>query len=169
MTTRLGRRFFNFLRRTESAFQEYEAARQATLRFLASPNLEAFSVYIMAVGHWEVFLSQAYQACCLLYGGQKTLFKKGDGSVLQRLNLLYNRAKHAEKAITSQQFPPDGTLPVWLKNDGLHCVESSLTFDEIAGLLEELAQCAEEIQDPLAMYEKNQASAPSASVDASAP
>ena len=32
--------------------------------------------------------------------GQKVLFEPGDGPVLQRLNLLYNRSKHAEGAIT---------------------------------------------------------------------
>jgi hypothetical protein len=151
--------FYNFLRRTEAAFLDYEAARQRTLKYLGSPNRDALAEYIVAIGHWEAFLSHAYQACCLLYRGQKSFFERGDGSVLQRLNLLYNRAKHAETAITNQQLPPDGTLPVWLKNDGLHCVESSLTFDEIAELLEELAQCADEMQDPLAMHEKNSSSA----------
>lgn len=86
--------------------------------------------------------------------GQKILFEPSDGSVTQRLNLLYNRAKHAEKAITSQQLPQDGTLPVWLKNDGLHCVESSLTFEEIAEILKDLALWADAVQDPLTMREK---------------
>jgi hypothetical protein len=73
---------------------------------------------------------------------------------MQRLNLLYNRAKHAESAITSQQLPPDGTLPVWLTNDGLKCVESSLTFQEMAELLGDLAHWAEAVQDPLTMREQ---------------
>lgn len=73
---------------------------------------------------------------------------------MQRLNLLYNRAKHAEKAITSQQLPLDGTLPVWLKNDGLHSVEASLTFAEIAEILEDLARFAEAAQDPPTMRAK---------------
>jgi hypothetical protein len=151
------RTFYNFLRRTEAAFREYEAARQATVAYLTVPTLNPFSVYIVAIGHWEVFLSQAYQAWCLLARGQPILFKRGDGSITQRLNLLYNRAKHAEKAITSQQLPPDGTLPVWLKNDGLYCVESSLTFEEIAEILKDLAQWADIVQDPPTMQAKIEA------------
>ena len=154
MDDALRRTLYNFLRRAEAAFREYEAARQATLAYLANPNPDAVSQYIVAIGHWEVFLSQAYQAWCLLAKGQKILFEPGDGSVTQRLNLLYNRAKHAEKAITSQQLPPDGTLPVWLKNDGLHCVESILTFEEIAEVLKDLALWADAVQDPLTMREK---------------
>jgi len=150
----LRRTFYNFLRRTEAAFREYGSARLATLKHLANPNPDAVSDYIMAIGHWEVFLSQAYQAECLLVRGEKVLFDPGDGSVAQRLNLLYNRAKHAEKAITSQQIPPDGTLPVWLKNDGLHCVESSLAFGEMAEILGDLARWADIVQDPLTMREK---------------
>lgn len=152
MDDQLRRTLYNFLRRTEAAFREYEAARQSTLKYLA--NRDAVSEYLVAIEHWEVFLSQAYQAWCLLARGQRVLFEPGDGSIAQRLNLLYNRAKHAEKAITSQQLPPDGTLPVWLKNDGLLCVESSLTFEEIAEILTDLAHWAEAVQDPLTMREK---------------
>jgi hypothetical protein len=154
MDDALRRTLYNFLRRTEAAFREYEAARRTTLAYLASPNPDGVSQYIVAIGHWEVFLSHAYQAWCLLARGQKVLFEPGDGSVTQRLNLLYNRAKHAEKAITSQQLPPDGTLPVWLRNDGLHCVESGLTFEEIADILKDLALWADAVQDPLTMREK---------------
>jgi hypothetical protein len=151
------RRFFNFLRRTEAAFREYEAARQATIRYLENTNPNAIGGYIIAIGHWEVFLSQAYQACCLLDVRRNTLFEPGDGSIIQRFNLLYNRSKHAESAITHQQLPPDGTMPVWLKNDGLYCVESGLSFEEIAEVLKDLAQCADAIQDPLTMREKIEA------------
>jgi len=152
MDDALRRTLYNFLRRAEAAFREYEAARHSTLKYLE--NRDALSGYIMAIGHWEVFLSQTYQAWCLLARGQKVLFEPGDGSPMQRLHLLYNRAKHAESAITSQQLPPDGTLPVWLTNDGLNCVESSLTFEEMAGVLKDLAHWAEAVQDPLTMREK---------------
>jgi hypothetical protein len=147
------RTLYNFLRRAEMAFRDYEAARQATLSYLANPNPDTVSEYIIAIGHWESFLSQAYQAWCLLVRGQKILFEPGDGSIMQRLNLLYNRSKHAESAITSQQLPADGTLPVWLQNDGLHSVETILTFSEIAEILEDLARFADGAQNPVTMRE----------------
>jgi hypothetical protein len=148
------RTIYNFLRRAEAAFREYNSARQMTLAHLANPNPDAVSEYIIAIGHWEVFLSDAYQAWCLLARGQKILFTPGDGSTMQRLNLLYNRTKHAESAIIAEQLPPDGTLPVWLKNDGLRSVESSLTFEEIAEMLKDLAVWADAAQNPATMREK---------------
>jgi hypothetical protein len=33
--------------------------------------------------------------------GQRVLFEPGDGSVLQRLNRLYNQSKHVNKTINS--------------------------------------------------------------------
>jgi hypothetical protein len=102
------RTLYNFLRRTELAFREYQAARQATMAYLANTDPDSVSEYIIAIGHLESFLSRAYQTWCLLARGQKILFAPGDGPVMQRLNLLYNRAKHAESAITAQQLPPAG-------------------------------------------------------------
>ena len=55
-------------------------------------------------------LSQTYQAWILLARGQKILFANGAGSVFERLNLLYGRTKHLEKAINSGQLPSYGTL-----------------------------------------------------------
>ncbi len=147
------RTLYNFLRRAELAFREYEAASRATAAYIANPNPDAVSEYIVAIGHWESFLAQAYQAWCLLARGQKILFQPRDGSVMQRLHLLYNRSKHAESAITSQQLPPDGTLPVWLENDGLHRVEAALTFSEMADVLEDLARFADGAQSPITMRE----------------
>lgn len=130
------------------------STRQMTLAHPANPNPDAIWEYIIAIGHWEVFLSRTYQAWCLLARGQKILFAPGDGSTMQRLCLLYNRTKHAESAITAEQLPPDGTLPVWLKNDGLHGVESSLTFEEIEEMLEDLAVWADAAQNPATVREK---------------
>ena len=145
-TSGSGRTLYNFLRRAEASFREYSSARQMTMAHLTNPRPDAVSEYIIAIGHWEAFLSQTYQAWCLLARGQPILFTPRDGSAMQRLNLLYNRAKHAESAITAEQLPPDGTLPVWLKNDGLHSVESSLTFEEITEMLKELAIWADAAQ-----------------------
>lgn len=73
------RTIYNFLRRAEAAFREYSSARQMTLAHLANPNPDAVSEYIIAIGHWEVFLSHAYQAWYLLVRRQKILFAPGGG------------------------------------------------------------------------------------------
>ena len=144
------RTLFNFLRRTEAAFREYEAARELTLAHLAKPR---YKEYVKAIDRWEQFLSQADRAWFVLVRGEKILFVKDDGSIFQRLNLLYNRTKHLETAINSEQLPPDGTIPVWLTNDGLQAVGGKLTFAEIAEILVDLAKWADAAQDPLTMRE----------------
>ena len=117
---------FNFLRRTEAAFREYEEARRLTLAHLADWRPNAVSEYIKAIGHWEQFLSQADRAWAVLVKGEKTLFAKDDGSVVQRLNLLYNRTKHIESAIKSRQLPPDGTLAVRIRSTSVGIVVQTL-------------------------------------------
>jgi hypothetical protein len=147
----LRRTLFNFLRRTQAAFREYQEARRLTLAHLADGR--PVSGYIAAIDHWEQFLSQADRAWALLVKGKPILFVKGDGSIVQRLNLLYNRTKHVESAIKSGQLPPDGTLPVWLTNDGLEAVDAKLSFAEIADILTDLAKWADAAQNPLTMRE----------------
>ena len=143
---------FNFLRRTQAAFEEHASARSATLGYLDDP--ETISEYLAAISHWEILLSQTYQAYCLLDMGQRNLFKGQDGSILARLNLLYGHTKHAEKAITSGQLSDSETFPVWLANDGLCCLDGYLTFGEIEEMLRELADIAIAVQDPVTMNEK---------------
>jgi hypothetical protein len=43
---------FNFLRRTQAAFREYEEARQLTLAHLTDQRPNAISGYIKAIDHW---------------------------------------------------------------------------------------------------------------------
>jgi hypothetical protein len=150
---RVRQTLFNFLRRAQFAFREYALAREQTVAFLS--NRESVPTYLVAIGHWEVFLSYAYQAFELLAPTEKrALFEPNDGSILQRLNLLYNRSKHLSKAINSDQLATGSTLAVWLTNEGLRCVDGHLTFDELAGVLEELARWSDAAQDPLTMRDK---------------
>lgn len=85
---------------------------------------------------------------------EKILFTTGDGSILQRLNSLYNRSKHIASAIYDNRIAPGSTLAVWLDNEGLRAVDGHLTFDEMAEILEELARWSDAAQDPLTMREK---------------
>ncbi len=144
--------FFNFLRQTESAFRQYANAREKTSAYLR--NNESVRSYLAAIDYWDGFLSHSYQAYCLLTRGQRVLFQPNDGSTLQRLNLLYNRSKHTDKAITAGQLPLNGTIAVWLTNAGLRSVDGTLSFDEAAEILEDLAWWADAIQDPLTLQEK---------------
>jgi hypothetical protein len=145
-------RLYNFLRRTHSAFFEYAQARNATLTFLEGPDRDL--AYIKAIGHWEAFLGFSWQAYRLLM--TNGWFKKGDGSVLQRLNDLDATARHADSTIEYNRLVDDGPLCVWLTNDGLRSAQTSLSFTEIAEILDDLARLASAVQDPLTMLEKLQ-------------
>jgi hypothetical protein len=146
---------YNFLRRSHSAFAEYAHARGATLAFL---NERHALRYLDAIGHWEAFLGYCWQAHCFLGRRQKIWFQKGDGSARERLLALHNRAKHADEAIERGDFIEDSPLCVWLTNDGLRSTETSLSFDEMAEMLDDLARWASAIQDPATAYKKLRAS-----------
>jgi hypothetical protein len=153
----------NFLRRAELSFQQYELARDRTLKYLESPRNKGTGNYMAAIGHWEVFLGQAWHAYLLLsyMAGQngQGIFESGDNSEAERLNFLYNRSKHAEKSINGAFYPEDGTLCLWLCNDGLKVTSGSqtdgqLTFLEMFSILEGLGKWADMVQDPVTLREK---------------
>jgi hypothetical protein len=148
---------FNFLRRSHSAFTDYELARGATMRFL--DDRQRIRTYLSAVGHWEDFLAHTWQANLLLSKAfiphiKRPLFQAEDGSVNQRLHSLHTRAKHSEEAIERGTFPGESPLVVWLTNEGLKSTDAWLTFSEAADELEALAQWSDAVQDPLTMAEK---------------
>jgi hypothetical protein len=137
-------RMYYFLRRTQTAVTEWQLARDATLRYLEgrSPLL-----YLRAISHWESVLTAAWQAHTILSRGKKSWFKPGDGSAPERLNHLYNRQKHAEGAIERGELLNDeGPLVVWLTNSGLRSVERELSYEELARMLDELANVASSAQ-----------------------
>lgn len=146
---------FNFLRRAEASFLQHSLAREATATFL-SGSRQSPSRYMTAIFHWEVFLSQAWRSYNLLkylFDIQK-VFQKGDGSIEERLNLLYNQSKHAESVIKSQNIPFDATIPMWLTNNGLKSNDAYLSYAESGEVLADIAKWAQLIQDPASMREK---------------
>jgi hypothetical protein len=150
--TPLRQQLFNFLRRCHSAFSEYAQARESTLIFLS--ERQRVLKYIDAIGHWEAYLAYSWQGYRLLVPPKIKLFEAGDGSVLERLNALHSRAKHADEHLTSGDLFEDSPLCVWLTNEGLRSTETSLSFVEMSGILEDLAQLASAVQDPNTMHDK---------------
>jgi hypothetical protein len=144
--TPLRQQAYHFLRRSHAAFTEYALAREATLDYLA--DTERGPRYIDAINHWEAFMAYSWQAYRFLGRGRAQWFEKNDGSVLQRLNVLYNRSKYADEAIERGDFVEESPLCVWLTNNALSNTEATPTFDEIAEILTYLAGLASAVQDP---------------------
>jgi hypothetical protein len=63
------------------------------------------------------------------------LFEKGDGSVYERLNWVYNVGRHFDP----QDLPSGGLHRLWISNDGLHSREHSVTFLELHDSIKFLA------------------------------
>ena len=139
---------YNFLRRTQHAFSEHHNARESTLGFLSCGG-QSPQRYVTALFHWENFLSQSWHAYALiLKAWDGTAFRKNDGSLLQRLNAMYNQMKHVESRIDSGQMIPGATVPVWLEDQGLRSVDVKLTYHETADVLKELSQLADTLSNP---------------------
>lgn len=150
---------YNFLRRAEGAFGEHALARQATEAFLRSRG-QSPSRYASSLLHWEFFLGQAWQSYALLkklieLGGHPfVIFDRGDGSIEERLNELYNSMKHVEKRIAAGQILDGATVPVWLTNDGIQSTDALLTYAETAEILKDIAKWANILVDPREMTSK---------------
>jgi hypothetical protein len=152
---------YNYLRRTVAAFSEHKETREATLVFLSSGR-QSLSRYAAATLHWEFFLGQSWHAYLLLRGLFKFLtkqdvlqvFVKGEGSVEERLNYLYNCMKHVESRIENGQIVEGATIPVWLTDEGLQSIDALLTYAETGDILCDLAKWANIIVDPGEMANK---------------
>lgn len=139
---------YNFLRRAQYAFSEYNLARQSTYDFLCKDGAAPMR-YAEALFHWECFLGQAWHAFALLAAAwEGTVFKKNDGSVEERLNALYNQMKHVESRIENGQMLANATVPVWLENEGLRSTDTTMTYAEAAEILKELAKYADILMNP---------------------
>lgn len=159
-----------FLRRAEYAFNEYEAARRTLSEYLAGERHRA-SRYYQSLLHFETFVSQAYQAYMtvrkLVRGPDP--FKSGDGSVHDRLNILYNFVKHSEDKISDGHYPTGAIVPIWMTNEGIVCVKCRLAYSEMADLLRDIGKAARLVVDPPAAMVPAPASKPTHSAPESIP
>lgn len=145
---------YNFLRRAQFAFTEHAQARASTLRFLEGQG-QSIRTYVEALHHWEIFLSQCWHAYAqLLKAWDGKAFTRGDGSVEERLNAIYNQMKHVESRIENGQLPPGAVIPVWLENQGLRSVDATLSYAESGEILNDLAVYADALADPLTAKER---------------
>jgi hypothetical protein len=142
----VGYRFkFNFLRRIEGATAAYEGGRAALLEYLNTPR-STISPYFRALLDFEVCISQLYQALQLLRSAKgKDFFESGDGSVGERLNLMYNDSHHMESRIRDGHIPAEATAAMWITNVGLESSSSSLTFAELRDWVGAAMQYADEL------------------------
>ena len=105
------------------------ARRMGTRCEAARQGAQRPSVYFKVLRHLESCLAALWQGIDLKRRALETdVFAKGDGSVFERLNWLYNKGRH---------YQPQAPLPagdlhaLWLTNDGLHSRKHAVTFEEM--------------------------------------
>jgi hypothetical protein len=99
---------------------------------------------LRALSHFEQSVAALYQAALLTQPITKNrLFQKGDGSPMERLNLIYNRSKYFEEGEEGAGPPP--ATPIWLTNEGLQSSDADLPFAELHDIIIDLTKCAEMI------------------------
>jgi len=93
----------------------------------------------------------AWQAHCLLAALVREMsglpkapfeYEKGQGSIEENVNGLYNDSKHADKLIRRGELPPNGTVTVWITNDGIRSRDNFVSFIELHLLLSRLVEHA---------------------------
>jgi len=125
---------FVLIRRAEAALDEWELACETASRAPGAP-----SVYFKALRHFEASITALYQG---LEFGRNALgtkfFEKGDGSVIQRINSLYNKSRHFDPS----DLPSGRLHAVWFGNDCLRTNEIAVTFTELRDVLAEVCRVA---------------------------
>jgi hypothetical protein len=136
---------FNFLRRAQGALSSYRTARLELIDYLQTPP-NVLSPYFRALLHFEVCLSQGYQALEMLgTASGHHVFDKKDDSNEARLYRLYIQSKHMDRMIESGQIPEQATAALWITNEGIECSGASLSFEELLSLLQWIAEMADRI------------------------
>jgi hypothetical protein len=128
---------FALARRAEAALDEWELACEAVGQGVQRP-----SAYFKALRHFETCLASLWQGLDLERRALNTnLFSKGDGSVFERLNSLYNKGRHFDP----QDLPAGDLHALWITNDGLRTREDAVTFEEMREALSLLGRTAQAI------------------------
>ena len=154
-----------FLRKTETAFQEYffaiaDLSNYVKQYILCNDNpADQLSDYFKILHRFEIIISQIYQSYMVLQyflvlEKHERFWSKGDGSSLERVNILYNYAKHAEDKIAKGLELPG--YQIWLTNSGISCEENSISFEEISELLIDLADNAKYYSNPPKVIKESQ-------------
>ena len=126
---------FALARRADAALDEWELACEAVGQGAQRP-----STYFKALRHFETCLASLWQGLDLGRRAIDTdLFSKGDGSVFERVNWLYNKGRHFDP----QDLPTGDLHALWITNDGLRAREHAVTFEEMRDALRLLGRTAQ--------------------------
>lgn len=157
---------FNILRKGQDAFDEYCEGRENLFSYTRSDKKKVVS-YFAAVRNFEHCLAHVYQTVrCMnslanTWGGPRQ-FDHGDGSILERVNILHNEIKHMDVRFEQGNCPDEisfktlaekpgeantkrivaPNIPVWLTDDALECGRTRVTYEELSQEILEILEDA---------------------------
>lgn len=167
---------FNFIRRVEQAFYEYEQGRTNLQAYIKEPRSDHIAVYFRALAHFEQCIAVLYQAAMFWKQTtpQKKMFVPNDGSLLDRVRRLYNVSHHMDERIADGDvLTADATTQVWLLNKAIECNDKAamvtVTFAELRQELMDMREGARVIVEELPKLIQQQMVKDTASSTAAAP
>ncbi|MGE0827264.1 MAG: hypothetical protein AB7G75_30040 [Candidatus Binatia bacterium] len=143
--TRLNPITWLFVRRAHDCLEDYEEA----CKLLEQAATDRGSIsYFRTLRRFENCLGFVYQSLTLLVTlDHPKLFKRGDGSVYERINRIYNTGRHYDP----RKLPNGYLHALWLENEGIYGIdesgETSVSFEELREQVLELGQFAKSIVD----------------------
>ncbi len=121
---------FALIRRAQAAIEDYDEACVTLTYIIRGENI--ISKYFHALRKIESSVAQLYQAFDFARKAlSQDIFEKNDGTVIQRLNSIYNDSRHPDVT----KLPPGHLQPVWIHDDGFCTINARLGFDEFESLL----------------------------------
>ena len=153
---------FNQIFRAQVSFADYHEARALTTEFLikGKPDNPAIRTYFRAVARWEscllnlqIFIDVMNKMKLDLKG--ERVFNENDGTPEQRSYEMANSIKHWGEKVSSNKHKEQDTIPLWLTNTGLKTRFQAITYHELASLVSEIANVANELQDPTSWAKPN--------------
>lgn len=122
---------FAIILRTHAVLQEWESASAA-----AQGNLRSVGMYFSVIGQLENCISSAWKGFELARKSVgQDFFKKGAGSVYERLNRAYNVCRHFDP----QALSAGDLHRVCLSDETIHTLEQMIRFDELREAIPTLA------------------------------
>jgi hypothetical protein len=127
---------FILVRRAEAAIDEWELACET------AQDVQKPSGYFKMLRHLENCVAALWQGLEFGRRAMNTkLFEKGDGSVYERLNWVYNVGRHFDPS----DLPSGDLHRLWISNDGINSQEYSVKFTELRDAIKFLAKIVDKI------------------------
>jgi hypothetical protein len=135
----------NCIYRAQTAIRAYQKAISLTASYLSKSKLGSpvISLYFEMLSKWEMCILN-WQKLVEIYNklsSPEKAFQEADGSIDQRAYQIANSIKHSGGA-------GSGTVPMWLTNDGFQTGTHSITYKELAQLMTQAGEFAQQLIDP---------------------